>query len=49
VRYLSYLEGQGFLELNGRRYGASDTGCKMLDEASQVIELLRGLRGDEAA
>ncbi len=48
VRYLDYLTGQGFLEHTGKRFQVSSAGREMLDEISQVIDLLRGLRGDEA-
>ncbi len=47
VRYLSYLADQELLEMHQRRFRLNDKGQEMLDEVSQVIELLRGLRGAE--
>ncbi len=48
VKYLGYLTDQDLLILDARRYRVTEKGTAMLDEVSQVIDLLRGLRGDEA-
>ena len=48
VKYLGYLTDQDLLVLDARRYRVTEKGTAMLDEVSQVIDLVRGLRGDEA-
>ena len=47
IRYLQYLSDQELLEKDASRFRLSDKGRDVLDEVSQVIQLLRGLRGAE--
>ena len=48
VRYLGYLHDQGVLEVNANgRFHLGEKGSEMLEQVSQVIELLRDLRGVE--
>ena len=47
VRYLSYLTDQGMIEARERRYRLTDAGRTMLTEVAEVIDLVRGLRGEE--